>query len=80
MREANDEPEGDYTNCFKVGYTPVEFLLDFGQAYDVSAPALYRTRLVIAPAYAKVLSSMLRQSLDAYELAHGTIPEIATHD
>ena len=79
-RETNDEPEGHYTNCFKVGYTTFEFLLDFGQAYECDAPALYRTRLITGPAYAKALATMLDESLAAYERAYGTIPEIATHD
>jgi hypothetical protein len=79
-REANDEREGHYSNCFKVGYTAFEFLLDFGQAYESATPALYHTRLITGPAYAKALASMLDESLAEYERAHGTIPEIATHD
>lgn len=71
------EHEGRYSNHFKVGFNSFEFVLDFGQAYQETAAELLHTRIVTGPVYAKALASLLQQSLDAYERAHGPIPDIA---
>ena len=78
--DVSHEPEGHYSNYFKVGFNSFEFILDFGQAYEGVAPAPMHTRIVTGPAYAKALARLLRESLAAYERAHGTIPEIPTND
>jgi hypothetical protein len=75
-----DEQEGRYSNYFKVGYSPFEFILDFGQAYEGAPGESHHTRIVTGPAYAKALAAVLLDSLAAYERAHGTIPEIAASD
>jgi hypothetical protein len=71
------EREGKYTNFFTVGFNSVEFVLDFGQAYDDSARELRHTRIVTTPAYAQALAELLIQSLTAYEQAHGRIPRLS---
>jgi len=75
-----DEHEGRYSNYFKVGFNPFEFILDFGQAYESAPVPPHHTRIVTGPAYAKGLAHLLLESLAAYEETHGTIPDIATPD
>jgi hypothetical protein len=69
--DGNDR-EGKYSNYFKVGYTQLEFLLDFGQAYE-GTRALCQTRIVTSPPYAKALADLLNKTVSEYEKAHGTI-------
>ena len=71
--KAAPEPAA-YANHFDVGFNAFEFLLDFAQAYDgdeTMAPA--HTRIVTAPAYAKVFQELLERSIAEYETAFGTI-------
>jgi hypothetical protein len=75
-RKRNDDPEGHYSNYFKVGFNSFEFILDFGQAYEGVAAEVLHTRIVTGPAYAKALSRLLTDSLAAYERTCGAIPEI----
>jgi len=72
----SNEPEGRYSNYFKVGFNSFEFILDFGQAYEGVAAELHHTRLITGPAYAKALARLLLDSLEGYEQTYGTIPEI----
>lgn len=75
-----DDQEGRYSNYFKVGFNSFEFILDFGQAYEGDPVALYHTRIITGPAYAKALAHLLLDSLAEYEQTHETIPEIAPRD
>jgi hypothetical protein len=82
MREPTDaskEHEGHYSNHFKIGFNSLEFILDFGQAYQGVSGELHQTRIITSPVYAKALAGLLRDSLAAYEHAYGTIPEIPTN-
>lgn len=65
-----------YANQFEVGYNAFEFLLDFSQDYadapgEAGAPA--HTRIVTAPAYAKVFLDLLDRSIGDYEAQFGAI-------
>ena len=66
--------EGRYANYFRVGHNAFEFLLDFGQFYSERNQLLLHTRVVTTPAYAKVLSATILESLDRYEQSYGPIP------
>ena len=66
--------EGRYANYFKVGHNAFEFVLDFGQFYSERKQLLLHTRVVTTPAYAKVLSATILESLDRYEHNYGPIP------
>ena len=74
------EPEGKYTNYFKIGFNSFEFVFDLGQAYDDSARARHHTRIVTSPAYAKALLQLLAETLSAYERAHGPIPRLSPQE
>jgi hypothetical protein len=61
-------------NQFEVGYNAFEFLLDFAQEYySAQGMAVVHTRIVTAPAYAKVLRGLLDRSILEYEAAFGKI-------
>jgi Protein of unknown function (DUF3467) len=67
--------EGRYVNYFKIGYNAFELIIDCGQCYaDNEEPQLY-TRIVMSPAYGKVLLKTLHDSLEEYEKAYGRVGE-----
>jgi hypothetical protein len=67
--------EGKYANYFAVGYNEHEFVIDFGQSYaDNDLPEIC-SRIVTGPAYAKALLKTLRDSIEAFETAYGSIPD-----
>jgi hypothetical protein len=69
----NDPLEGRYANAFQIGHNAFEFLLDFGQAFPESESARFHSRIITAPAYAKVLFETLKDSLERYEQNYGDI-------
>lgn len=72
-RKAAPEPAA-YANQFEVGFNAFEFLLDFAQNYDsAEGVSLAHTRIVTAPAYAKVFRALLDRSIGDYEAAFGPI-------
>lgn len=63
-----------YANHFEVGFNAFEFLLDFAQNYDsADGVTIAHTRIVTAPAYAKLFRGLLDRSIDEYEAAFGPI-------
>ena len=63
-----------YANHFEVGYNAFEFLLDFAQDYyGPEGMVAAHTRIVTAPAYAKVFRGLLDRSIVEYEAAFGPI-------
>jgi hypothetical protein len=67
--------EGKYANYFKVGHNAIEFILDFGQFYPGTDEAKLYTRVITNPCYAKSLYETLRESIERYEKAFGSIKE-----
>lgn len=66
--------EGRYANYFKVGHNAFEFLLDFGQFYlGEENHALFHSRIITPPSYAKRLLEALQNSIETYEAAYGNI-------
>jgi len=63
-----------YANWFNIGHDNFEFVLDFGQSH-ADIEAITHTRLVLGPAYAKLLAKLLNESLGRYEEAFGAIPD-----
>jgi hypothetical protein len=72
--EASDEPAA-WANHFEVGYNAFEFLFDFGQDFDSggAGPQRVHTRIVTAPAYAKLFRGLLDRSIGDYEAVFGPI-------
>lgn len=67
-----------YTNCFRVGYNAVEFVVDFGESYDERGETMH-TRIVTSPTYAADLLEVLRKSLREYERTFGRITGDESH-
>ena len=55
--------EGKYANCFRIGYNTLEFLIDFAQCGPDSNIATLHTRIIVSPAYARVLLALLADSI-----------------
>ncbi|MEJ8836854.1 DUF3467 domain-containing protein [Ramlibacter sp. AN1133] len=71
--KASPEPAA-YANHFEVGFNAFEFLLDFAQNYDsADEVAIAHTRIVTAPAYAKLFLGLLDRSILEYEATFGPI-------
>lgn len=68
---AQNEFEGRYANCFRVGFNTFELLIDFAQCRPDSRLAVQHTRIIVSPAYGKVLLGLLADSIEHYELDHG---------
>jgi len=66
-------PQGRYANYFEVGFNPFEFIVDFGQYQPETESAHWHTRIVLGPAYAKLLSGMLRGAMSRFEEENGEI-------
>ena len=70
-----------YANQFEVGFNAFEFLLDFAQEYyGGEGLTVAHTRIVTAPAYAKVFRGLLDRSIVEYEAAFGTIGPLPTEE
>jgi hypothetical protein len=67
------ELQGRYANYFKVGHNAYEFVLDFGQFYPESQHAMFHTRIITPPVYAKALLAILQESIGQYEQTFGAI-------
>lgn len=65
--------QGWYANYFEVGHNQFEFVLDFGQCGPESEATHLHTRIITSPIYAKALLVTLRDSIDRYEQAFGSI-------
>jgi hypothetical protein len=72
--EHEDYPRELYSNSFRVGFNPSEFLLDFGRQFE-GAQAQYYWRIILVPARAKALLHLLGGSVRDYERKFGGITE-----
>ena len=72
---SHDPIEGHYANFFKVGYNPIEFVIDFGQLYSDAEKEMLHTRIITSPAYARILLDVLRDSIEKYERVFGEVPK-----
>ena len=76
QEQKRDELLARYANCFNVGHNAFEFVVDFGQFQEGAEPGIH-TRIITGPAFAKVLSNLLGESIDRYEEEFGSIPNAA---
>lgn len=78
--KAAPEPAA-YANHFEIGFNAFEFLLDFAQDYGgAEEMAVAHTRIVTAPAYAKVFRGLLDRTIVEYEATFGTIGPLPPGD
>ena len=65
--------EGKYANYFKVGYNAFEFVIDFGQNYSENDQAELNTRVILTPAFVRLLNEYLGDCIQKYEKKFGRI-------
>ena len=65
-----------YANYVVVGHNAFEFVIDFGQMYEGADEPRMHTRIVTTPVHAKAMLETLRIAIEAFEAAHGGIPEV----
>ena len=75
MWEEAGDLEGQYANCFRVGFNAFEFLIDAGQSDADGRRARTVNRVTTNPGSAKELCRTLQKTLEEYERAFGVIPE-----
>lgn len=67
---SKDLIEARYANFFRVGHNLAEFVIEFGQLYSDSEVEVLHTRIVTTPAYARLLLTLLGDSIARYERVH----------
>jgi hypothetical protein len=65
--------QGRYVNSFRIGFNALEFMIDFAQSSTNPQVAEVHTRIVMNPAYSRVLLRLLTTSIEQYEQTHGQI-------
>jgi len=78
-RKKSENSKGCYANYLKIGQNAFEFLLVFGHLYLddalVEQEALFHTRIVTTPVYAKAFLKVLEDCIDHHERTFGVIPD-----
>jgi len=75
-RQMPRDIDAKYANCFRVGYSEFELVIDFAQcSSEGDAPP--HTRIVVVPVYAIELARLLEKSLDDYRQQYGSLPELS---
>lgn len=64
--------EGRYANNLRIGHNALEFILEFGQAYEGDPPVMH-TRIVTHPSYAKLFAQLLAESVKEHEQQFGAV-------
>ena len=76
------EPEKDkqherirtvYSNIVRIGHSPYEFMLDFGQFQPEGKRAFMDVRIITSPPHAKAILKALKDNIARYEEKHGAI-------
>jgi hypothetical protein len=78
-KKTSEKSKGCYANFLKIGQNAFEFLLVFGHLYLddalVEQEALFHTRIVTTPAYAKAFLKVLEECIEHHERTFGVIPD-----
>jgi len=62
-----------YSNIVRIGHTPYEFMMDFGQFQPEGKRAFMDVRIVTSPQHAKALLKALKENIANYEEKYGVI-------
>ena len=77
MEQEKDTQQGRihtiYSNIVRIGHTPYEFMLDFGQFQPEGKRAFMDVRVVTSPQHAKAILRALRENIASYEEKYGLI-------
>lgn len=75
-----DVAEGTYSNFVIVGHSGAEFVIDFVQILPGLPKAKVRSRIIMTPQHAKRLMLAMRENVEKYEQAFGTIDMMEGHN
>jgi len=82
MTEPEEEKQKDsqssrirtvYSNIVRIGHSPYEFMLDFGQFQPEGKRAFMDVRIITSPPHAKAILKALEENIARYEEKHGKI-------
>jgi hypothetical protein len=62
-----------YSNIVRIGHSPYEFMIDFGQFQPEGKRAFMDVRIITSPQHAKAILKALKDNIDIYEEKHGII-------
>lgn len=68
------KPDGIYTNCFEVGASAYELVIDFGFRNPEEDQCRVHTRILTSPALANLLLRLLERSVTEYEARFEKLP------
>lgn len=67
--------EGEYVNLAMIAHSNSEFVIDFIKMMPGVPKAKVKSRIVITPEHAKRLFSALKDNIEKYEAAFGTVKQ-----
>ena len=70
---SEDLAEGEYANLAMIAHSSSEFVIDFIKMMPGVPKAKVKSRIVIAPEHAKRLLLALKENIDKYEEAFGSV-------
>ena len=78
MTEPEKEKKPDrirtvYSNVVRIGHSPYEFMLDFGQFQPEGKRAFMDVRIITSPQHAKAILRTLKENIARYEEKYGEI-------
>jgi len=62
-----------YSNIVRIGHSPYEFMLDFGQFQPEGKRAFMDVRIISSPQHAKAILKALKDNIARYEERYGKI-------
>ena len=62
-----------YSNVVRIGHSPYEFMLDFGQFQPEGKKAFMDVRIIVSPQHAKAIQKALQENIAGFEEKHGKI-------
>jgi len=62
-----------YSNIVRIGHSPYEFMLDFGQFQPEGKRAFMDVRIIVSPQHAKAILKALNENIAGFEEKHGKI-------
>ena len=73
IKIGDEEQKGRYSNLLRIAHSREEFILDFINL--VPPQGVVTARIVTSPGHLKRILRALRENLERYEAAYGTIQE-----
>lgn len=62
-----------YSNIVRIGHSPYEFMIDFGQFQPEGKEAFMDVRIITSPQHAKAILKALKENIAIYEEKYGKI-------